>query len=127
MVMGCRMTFTREGDHADDHKLDGNGGFSRHWHFKYTISRNEARYVVAGYAPVQTQNITTTISTQGKSIDVSSNNPGIGRPDVTFDGNTVSFSEGDSYTWDSTFYKFRVKRENDGADFKEFTATILPK
>ena len=127
MTLGCRMTIRREGDHPDNHKLNGNGGFSRHWRFIYTIKNNACMYAIAGKAPLQTENITTTISTMGKSIDVSSNNPGIGRPDVTFDGNTVSFSEGDEYTWDSTYYKFRVKRENDGEDFKEFTATILPK
>ena len=127
MVMGCRMTFTREGDHADNHALKGNGGTNRHWNFGYTISDNRARYAVAGYAVIQGENITTTITTQGQSKDVDCNNPAIGRPDVTFDGNTVSFSSGDEYTWTSDHYRLRVKRLDDGDDFKEFAATILPK
>jgi len=127
MVMGCRMTITREGEHADNHTIDAKGGIARRFDFQYILSNNKARYAIAGYFALGTQNIAINITTQGKTIKVESNNPGIGRPDVTFDGNNKSFSEGDEYTWESDLFKFWVKRETDGADFKEFTAKILPR
>lgn len=127
MVMGCRMTITREGEHSDDHTINGQGGADCHWRFLYTIKDNRAKYAVAGYAVIQTENINITVTTQSVPIIVSSNNPGIGRPDVTFNGKTVSFSQGDEYTFSCDQYRFWVKRENDGDDFKEFTAKILPR
>jgi len=127
MVMGCRITVTREGDHADSHTIDASGGLNNHWRFAYEIKDNRARYAIAGYAAIQAENIYMKIKTQGKTINVESNNPGIGRPDVTFNGTTKSFSQGDSYTFECDQYKFWVKRETDGADFKEFTAKILPR
>ena len=127
MVMGCRMTITREGDHADDHKITSLGGSDRHMQFTYTIDDNRAFYSIAGYAVIQTENLTVNISTQGKDIDVYCNNPAFGRPDVTFNGSVKSFSEGDEYTWNCDQYKFYVRRAKDSSDYKEFYAKILPR
>ena len=126
MTRKCRVTLKREGAHADDHAIQGQGGANRHWSMYYTINDNRARFVVAGQAPLQTNDVSIYITTQGQDKELDFNNPTTGRPDATFDGHEVSFSEGDEYTWTGDHYRLKVRRAGDSDDFKEFEATILP-
>ena len=126
MTRKCRVTLKREGDHADNHAIQGQGGDDRHWGMYYTIDDNRARFVVAGQAPFQTNDVSIYITTQGQQKEFQCNNPTTGRPDATFLDHMVSFSEGDEYTWTADYYRLKVRRADDSDDFKEFEATILP-
>lgn len=126
MTRKCRVTVRRDGRHTAEHQIRGKGGNDRHFTMSYTIKDNQAHYVIAGRAPLQTNDVSVYINAYGKENEFQCNNPTTGRPDATFLNRTVSFSEGDEYTWAADDYRLKVRRGVDSDDFKEFEITILP-